>query len=446
MAQVLSNFLIGIGMDFDSKGAKEASSAIEGIKSTALQAGAVIAGAFGIKKLTADFAGANDQLGKFSQTFGVIPNDVAAMGRALEHEGGTLASFMSQLESIEGLRAGLLTGDAEFISRAGIAGIDASVITSAESATEAYSALADQFQRMTTQQRINAAEALGLDEASIRLLSKGRAELDKAVDIEKSLRPLTAEMTKTSAEFNDLWQDMWTRVGSVSDRASMQILPAVNDIISGMSNWFDANREIINQGVDKTFGFIADNLFAVSTASALLAGSGALKFFAGLAKSIPVIGNSLPALISGMGKFAGIAGATVAAGSAGYALGSVISENLSDETNTDVGRVIAKTLAFFGSDEAQRALDLEVMAGGFTPAGTTILPSEASRVNESYFPSHLSKPEDKFKKYSGQPAAQRTLQPIVINLDGKPFRDMIINVSDEQAGAVLDDIKSPFKG
>lgn len=437
MANVISSFLVGIGFDYDKKGAKEIDSSIGHIKSTALQAGAAIAGAFGIKSLTADFADANDRLGKFSEVFGVIPNDVAAMGRALEHEGGTLASFMSQLEGIERLRAGLLTGDAGFIAQAGIAGIDPSAITSAKDATAAYAALSNQFSRMSTQKRLNAAEALGLDEASIRLLSRGRAEFDKAVDIEKSLRPLTMEMTKVSAEFNDVWQDMWTRIGGSADRASMQILPAVNDIIKGMNGWYDENEKIINQGVDKTFAVIGDNLVSLSVAGGLVTASGVLSVFAGMAKHIPFIGKGLPAIVAGMSKLS-----LLAAGFAGFQVGSVISENLSDETNNDIGRGIAQMLAFFGNDEAQRSLAMEKAANP-----TVITPSSAASANNGIpYNDYIQKQADLFPKYSGQQSKQITLQPIVIQLDGRPFRDMIIDITDEQAEQTLDDMKSPFKG
>ncbi len=243
MANTISNFLVGIGFDFDESGAKKVDSSIDHIKSTALQAGAAVAGAFGIKALTADFAHSYDTLGKFSEVFGLIPDDVAAMGRALQSEGGSLGSFMSQIEGIEKMRAGLLTGDADWIARAGIAGIDPSVITSAENATEAYANLAGQFQRMTTQQRMNAADALGLDEASIRLLSKGRGEFDSLVEKMRNIRPVTEEMTEEAAEFNDQWLMMSERIGHSADVASTKLLPAVNNVLDGMGDWYDENEK-----------------------------------------------------------------------------------------------------------------------------------------------------------------------------------------------------------
>ena len=101
MAKVISSLLVGLGFDVDQKGAKEFEGSIDSVKSKALQLGSVVAGGFGLKALTADFASSRDMLGKFADTFGVLPNDVMAFGNALATEQGSLEGFMSQLENLE---------------------------------------------------------------------------------------------------------------------------------------------------------------------------------------------------------------------------------------------------------------------------------------------------------------------------------------------------------
>jgi hypothetical protein len=194
MAKTISNFLVGLGLDLDKKSFDGAASGIDSIKSKALQLGTVVAGAFGIKALTSDFAASRDQLGKFAETFGVTADDVQAFGNALRLEGGTLEGFMSQLASLEQFRAGLATGDTGFLEAAGRAGLDTRALIEAENATEGFLSLADQFQKMTQQQRIAAAQAIGLDEAGIRLLSNGRNEIERVVDAQRKMRPVTEEM------------------------------------------------------------------------------------------------------------------------------------------------------------------------------------------------------------------------------------------------------------
>lgn len=242
MANVISSLLVGIGFDYDKKSAQQIESGMDSIKSKALQLGSVVAGAFGIKALTSDFASSADMLGKFGEVFGVTANDMQAFGNALSTEGGSLESFMSQLESIERVRARIRVGDVSFFAPAGKAGLDPNAIADARNATEAYLGLADAFAGMTQQQRINAAEALGLDEASIRLLSQGRSAVDDLVAKFRDIRPLTGEMTDEAAEFNRQWIEAKANVGSFADAISTELLPVINDITQSVNSWFSEDR------------------------------------------------------------------------------------------------------------------------------------------------------------------------------------------------------------
>lgn len=271
-ANVLTNFLVGIGFDYDTDGQKKIESGINAIKSRALQLGAVVAGAFGIKVLTVDFAQANDQLGKFSQVLGVSAEEVSALGRSIELEGGTFSSFLSQLEGLEEMRAGLLAGNFDF-GAAAAAGIDPQPIIDAVNATEAFINLADQFSKLSTQQRINAASALGLTPASIRLLSKGTDEVERLVQAQKDLRPVTAAMTQEAAEFNDNIQKMTNGIGQFADRISDGIIPPINDVLKGLNEWIKLNKDIVNSGIENVFDLPGE---ALVKGAALLSPGGAV--------------------------------------------------------------------------------------------------------------------------------------------------------------------------
>jgi hypothetical protein len=242
MSNVISSFLVGIGFDYDKKSAKQIESGIDTIKSKALQLGAVVAGGFGIKSLTSDFAANADMLGKFAQVFGVNASEIQAFGNALATEGGSLESFMGQIESLERARARIRVGDVGFFAPAGKAGLDPNVIAKANSATEAYLGLADAFRGMNTQQRINAAEALGLDEASIRLLSQGRDAVEGLVSKYQTIRPLTGDMTGDAAEFNRQWVEAKANVSGFADAISRELLPVINDITKSVNSWFNDER------------------------------------------------------------------------------------------------------------------------------------------------------------------------------------------------------------
>lgn len=245
MANTITNFLIGLGLDsteFD-KGQRNVTSGLDSLRSKALQLGALAGGAFGVKALTFGFAEAKDNIGKFSEVFSTLPGNIQAIGAALAQEGGTLDSFMGQIAAIERLRASTPQQIGALFAEAGIRGIDPSVILNANSATEAYRNLADVFERLTPKQRLAAAPVFALDEASIRLLSKGRSELDAIVERQRQIRPLTEEMTKAAAEFNRQWKDVKNNVGAVADEISLKLTPVMTGLFSSGNEFFKLLRE-----------------------------------------------------------------------------------------------------------------------------------------------------------------------------------------------------------
>ena len=259
MANTISNLLVGIGFDYDKQSADQVTSGIDSVKSKALQLGGVLLGAFGGNALTFGFASAADELGKFGQTYGVLAEDVKALGNVFRLQGGTLEAFMGQLSSIERMRAGLQAGDAGFIEAAGRAGLDVSELIQAEDALTGFLALADQFQGLTLQQRLNAAEALGLDDAAVRVLSQGRSEIEGQLIAQKELFTLTESMTDKAAEFNDSWQNALTAVEGMAAVVSEDLLPPITEALNGLTEFIQLSK---TQGLLSTFSeSVTEGLF-----------------------------------------------------------------------------------------------------------------------------------------------------------------------------------------
>tara|TARA_R110000772_G_scaffold109924_1_gene213285 strand:- start:3186 stop:4469 length:1284 start_codon:yes stop_codon:yes gene_type:complete len=427
MSNVISSLLVGIGIEFDKKSAKETESGIDGIKSKALQLGAVVAGAYGIKKLATDFADSADMLGKFSETFGGTANEIQALGSALTTEGGSLESFMGQLESLERARARIKVGDVAFFAPAGKAGLDPNDVANAENAAEAYLGLANSFAKMNQQERINAAEALGLDASSIRLLSQGRESVDLLVEKYKTIRPLTDEMTGSAAEFNRQWVEIKANVSSVTDTIGLDLVEAMNGPLDQINNWIEANKELVDSNAT-TFTGIAS----------LIAGSGLLLQLSGIASIIPGIGAGLANILK-MGGRGGLVGAAAATG---YATGSVISDNLSDETNNSIGKHIARVLALLGNDDAKKAYMTNENVNQITPylesSPTLLQPRQETQQStvDSSGSNLFNKSEMK--------------QTINVNanftLDGQVIDRKIMKVVDGMAQNAIDDISSSTGG
>lgn len=404
MSKVISSFLVGLGFNVDQKGAKEFEGNIDSVRSKALQLGSVVAGGLGIKALTADFAAGRDMLGKFSDTFGVSANNVMAIGNALATEGGTLNGFMSQLENLERVRARILVGDVGFFAPAAKAGIDPNTIAEANNATEAYLSLANAFQTMNTQERLNAAEALGLDESSIRLLSRGQDEVNTLVEQFRGMRPVTEESTEAAAKFNREWVKVKQNVGGVTDAIAGPLTMAVANVTEGINSWFSDDQA----GRIKKYGDLTKAAFGWINPEEVAESSGLPEW---LFKPIDQM-------------------------------------ILDDDQRTDIGRGIHQALALFGNEESQAALDAEASVGGYTDAYSFKRPD--------IIDSNVWKPQNNLSGIdfasqrrgatSGQSVPQRQTIEIPIILDGQALDRRTVNVVDGMVQTAIDDISSNTEG
>jgi hypothetical protein len=444
MANTISNFLVGVGFDFDKDSAKKVESSLDGVKSKALQLGAVLAGAFGARALTAGFAATNDRLGKFSEVMGVSANDVAALGRALEHEGGSLESFMGQLQGLERMRAGLLAGETGWIEAAGRAGIDYAPIQAATNATEAYLALARQFSGMSRQQRINAAQALGLDEASIRLLSRGEGAVRAVIGAETQMRPVTEEMTESAKEFNDQWQDLMTNMGGFADRVSTEVLPPINKVIAGMNDWIAANRQFLNVKLDSVLKGMADNfdILAVAVTAITAAKLGTI---ASLAAHIPVIGAGLATIASSL--------AAITAVGASYLGAKAISEAVGPAFEAQYGvkpQDVPDGIWGLGDLAMQQGQQSGRSVGGAVPWSDIAEPPQMmwgmtpSDMLANPIPSGMA-PGSADSPYYGEQKFPRSLE-VYLMMDGHVIERKVIDVLDRTTQQSIDDITSSTAG
>lgn len=454
MTDTLTSFLVGVGFDFDKKGVKELDRGIDSVKSKALQLGAVVAGAFGIRKLSFDFAQSTDTLGKFSKTIGVSANNVAALGRAIESEGGTFQSALSQLESIERLRAGLLTGDAAFLAQAEIAGIDSTQIVEAADSFEAFLSLADQFQSLSLQQRLNAASALGLDNATIRLLSKGRFEVEQLIQAQQEIRPVTDSATESAAQFNKQMQDMFNNIGGVADIISDRLLPQINNVTKGINLWFDANRGDIGNVVNDTLDLIEANVPEASAAG-LFGASAALRVGALGAAPIPLAGPYIAGVLGTLSTGAFIGGGIATA----LSLGDEDSASFKEKTGVElpewffkpVGELIQEIPEPEDIPEILRDVPIPLPGvSGLTPG--TIIDTGAS-VFESITgmnqPAPFPLPQQRNQLQGSSPIGARVgPETLTVNFefDSALIDQRIIRIISEEAQTTIDDLQSPVGG
>lgn len=148
------------------------------------------------------------------------------------------------------------------------------------------------------------------------------------------------------------------------------LIPALvklTDMFNALSGWARENPTL-TKGIAIGFIALASAMAIGGTillVSAAFRGLGpALAFSAiggvggilSMAKALPLVAGGL-ALVGA--SVLSVAAGLAAAGIVGWGVGGLISDQLSDGTKNHIGRMGAKTMAFFGNKEAQNALDAE---------------------------------------------------------------------------------------
>ncbi|MCE2029294.1 hypothetical protein [Sessilibacter corallicola] len=251
----IDNFVIGLGYDYDNQGAKDAESGLDSLVGKAKGLGAVLAGAFtvnGLKNLAFDFAERNDDFGKFSETIGVSASGVSALDAALQGFNGAPGEAISQLRTIADLRQEILSG--QYRDAADVLGLSTAPIREATNSLEAYLVIADQLSKFDNAERVNAiTKALGLSEASQLFLASGSENVRSTIDYFQEVRPITDEMTKNAAAFNDAVLLLEQNVGAVSDIIGNNLANSLTGFIGDVNKFFDENREAIGEVANNPF-------------------------------------------------------------------------------------------------------------------------------------------------------------------------------------------------
>lgn len=244
MVDTLRNFTIGLGLDttqFDD-GERNVVSGLNNIRTVALAAGATAAIAIG-SQLASNFAESTNELDRFSRLFAVLPDEVRGLGAAAEEQGGSLDGVLNTLEQIERLRASTPQQIGGLFAEAGIRGIDPSVILEAESATEAYLALADVLGDLTPQERLQAQPVLGLSNADLLVLQQGREEIESIIARQTEIRPFLTDDVENIREYNRQWVILNSNVGAVTDSLGSRFIPVVNEALDTTNEVFRISRE-----------------------------------------------------------------------------------------------------------------------------------------------------------------------------------------------------------
>lgn len=281
MANVLTSFLIGIGFDTSKidAGVRGVESGMDRVKGSVLKTSAGIVGAFGAGAASVvSTAREVDQLALKTNNLRTSQQYIYNYGNALKSLGGNAEDALSQVSSIETALNNLrLKGEMGPLQDLALAGIDISQLQYAQSGEDFLLKLSEQFPRLDKGQRGVAKEALGLDDASVKLLSMGpeafQGRMMDAEGLTGNLNGLTENsriLMENSAKFGQI-------IDGVTNEMAEKFLPSLIGVSSWANEFLLKNRDKISNAID----YAAENSNATFTlgtsAGASLAGAGLAK-------------------------------------------------------------------------------------------------------------------------------------------------------------------------
>ena len=292
MANVITQFLVGLGISYDGKGAKKIEDDLDNLeekfKKTAAEGEGLGAGlAAGLAKgidisksrimsLVTTFKGAglamsgvaagvgaawafeskkaqqaydlNNQLA--TSQFG--PTEVYGLGALAEQRGGDRQATTNSLLNIERGINRIQTGDAGMIQQLAVAGIRVDNPTG-RTREDIYSDIAGQFQRLDTTRQSNVAEVLGLDPATVRVwqeFGSTTLEVSKARAAELGYTEQhNAALNAINQTILDTQQKMEGLGNTIADILAPSIKTLADDLLmlaSGVTNWMNNHRDLID--------------------------------------------------------------------------------------------------------------------------------------------------------------------------------------------------------
>jgi len=290
MANVITSFLIGIGLDTSEfeKGQKKVSQAMEGIKSSTLAIGSSLAAA-------AIGAGAKvDQLAEKSrklqdQLYRTNTQTTWAQGygAALTELGGNADDAVGRITGLEQKLAALKMGDRSFVDSLGVAGFNAGDLAQAKDAQDFITRAADQFSRATHTQQVNMANVLGLTDAEFKLWQQGGSYVTEHSKKLAEQLGYTESLNQKQYEYSQSWVQLNLEMDKAGNTISNIMLPGMTELVKKANEYTRAMNKFAQDNPDTT-KTIVEGGAAVGLGAAVLTGAKVLSKVPGLGVLGPV--------------------------------------------------------------------------------------------------------------------------------------------------------------
>lgn len=255
MANVITSFLVGIGLDTTDfeKGEKRVQTSMEGIRSSTLAIGSAMASAaigagVRVDQLAEKSRKLQDQLYRtntqttWAQGYGV----------ALRELGGNADDAVGRITGLEERLAAIRMGDRSFVDTLGPAGFDAGQLSQAKSAQEFITMAADQFSRATHTQQVNMANVLGLTDAEFKLWQQGGSYVTEHSNKLAEQIGYTESLNQKQYEYSQAWVGLNLELDKAGNTLSNIMLPNMTSLVKLANEYAGAFDKFAQENPETT--------------------------------------------------------------------------------------------------------------------------------------------------------------------------------------------------
>lgn len=222
------------------------------IKSFAAFTGLLL-GASGLSKLATDAAKANRELDTTAKNLGMARKELSAWQGVAEMAGESANGMSSYMKTLSGdMQSLIMMGDTSvlpYFNALGVSLLDST--GKARKLDDVMLDLADRFSTMDRKQAYTLAQQMGIDDGTFNTLSRGRAEMERMLEIQRDMyhsSEADVENSRKLAEARAVLNARWESLKLMIGNALIPVLTTLTEIVSGFVG-FLVKHEHVTKGV-----------------------------------------------------------------------------------------------------------------------------------------------------------------------------------------------------
>lgn len=213
----------------------------------------LLLGASGLSKLALDAAKANRELDTTAKNLGMARKELSAWQGAAEMAGESANGMSGYMKTLSGdMQSLIMMGDTSvlpYFNALGVSLLDST--GKARKLDDVMLDLADRFSTMDRKQAYTLAQQMGIDDGTFNTLSRGRAEMERMLEIQRDMyhsSEADIENSRKLAEARAVLNARWEILKLMIGNALIPVLTTLTEIVSGFVG-FLVKHEHVTKGV-----------------------------------------------------------------------------------------------------------------------------------------------------------------------------------------------------